>query len=380
MYEIPRIILLIESSKSYGRGLLRGIAKYSRLNGPWAFYYEIGGRDIKLPNLKKWNPHGIIARDGKATREIIDMGLPTIISSGLFEPMSGIPCVKVDNQQVGRLGAEYLIEKGFSSYAYVGIAKRMWSMLRYESFSEAVNAQGHKVFHYEGGQSKKKSSWDDKQAELCKWLISLPKPIGLMASSDEQGVQVIEACKVAGIAVPEEVAVLGVDDDDLVCDLSESSMSSIALSTEKAGYEAAELMARLLKGEPRQNQVITVSGLHVVERQSTDILMIENQYVAKALQFIRKNSNVTITVDDVIASGPLARRTLEERFRKHVKRSILQEIRRVRIERACRLITETNHSIKKIAELLDFGPFAHFSRYFRREKGMTPLDYRKKFG
>ena len=177
---------------------------------------------------------------------------------------------------------------------------------------------------------------------MCKWLISLPKPIGLMASSDEQGAQVIEACKVAGIAVPEEVAVLGVDDDDLVCDLSESSMSSIALNTEKVGYEAAELMARLLKGEPMQNQVITVSGLHVVERQSTDILMIENQYVAKALQFIRKNSNVTITVDDVIASGPLARRTLEERFRKHVKRSILQEIRRVRIERVCRLITETN--------------------------------------
>jgi LacI family transcriptional regulator len=218
---------------------------------------------------------------------------------------------------------------------------------------------------------------------MAKWLKSLPKPLGLMACNDDRGQHVIEACKIAGLRVPDEVGIIGADNDELVCELSDPPMSSVAVNFERAGYESAEVLAQLISGHARKrsrsNQII-VQATHVVARQSTDILSISDLALGKGLRFIRQRGNEALNVADVVLAAGLSRRVLEKRFRKLLGRSVLSEIRRVRVEHICRMLVETNQSVSQIALALGYDGVEHFARYFRAEVQMTPLAYRKRFG
>ena len=215
---------------------------------------------------------------------------------------------------------------------------------------------------------------------MVDWLKSLPKPVGLMACNDYRGRQVIEACKTAGILVPEEVAVLGVDNDEVICNLANPPLSSIQLNVRRAGYEAAELLDKLMSDKEVTSQKIDVLPTHVITRQSTDIMAISDREVASALRFIRKHSREPIQVSDVARAVALTSRSLQRKFRSVLNRSVHNEISYARMERISQLLIETHLPISLIASEFGFSDVAHMARSFRKIKGTTPLAFRKKYG
>ncbi len=232
---------------------------------------------------------------------------------------------------------------------------------------------------YEKPESLSTGRWFKEQNSIAAWLKSLPKPIGIMACTDYRGQHVLEGCKLTGIHVPEDVAVVGVLNDDVICELCDPPLSSVALDVEKGGYEAAALLDKMMAGRkmrPGDHSVI-IRPTHVVTRQSTDILATEDREVAQAMRYIHEHAREPMQVADVVEASGLSRRTLEQRFRKVLGQSILNEITRVRIEQVCLLLTETNLSVAQIASVLRFSNEKHISRPFRQEKGMSPLAYRR---
>jgi LacI family transcriptional regulator len=215
---------------------------------------------------------------------------------------------------------------------------------------------------------------------MAEWLKTLPKPLGLMTCTDERSQHVIEACKTAEFRVPEDIAIIGVDNDELVCDLSDPPLSSVFQNSEKAGYEAAELLDELMAGKKPAKKEVIVDAPYIVNRQSTDILAIEDREVVEAIRYIREHSKDNIGVGQVIKATALSRRALERRFNKILGRSIYNEIRRTRVEQAVRMLLETKMSISQIASALGYPSVDHIARYFKREKGMSLVAYRKKFG
>ncbi len=380
MARVRTVLLLIESSRSSGRSLLRGIAQYARHHEPWAFYWEPGGLEKAWPRLKTLRPDGIILRDVEKVEEVLAYGLPAIVVGHSKREIPGLINVTTDSELIGQMAAEHLLNAGFREFAYCGFHGMPWSELRGESFRERLKQAGHSPHFYPGPAGARQHSWKSEQLYMAKWLSGLPKPLGVMACNDDRGQHVIEACKIAGLRVPDEVAIIGADNDELVCELSDPPMSSVAINFERAGYESAQLLAQLMAGKRKVSGNIIVRATHIVSRQSTDILSVQDECVRKALRFIRQAASKQIQVADVVTAAGLSRRVLEKRFRKLLNRSVLHEIRRVRSEQICRMLVESNQSVSQIAHALGYAGVEHFARYFRKEKKMTPLAYRKQFG
>lgn len=379
MGKIPKVILLIETSRAFGRGLLYGIARYSRIHGPWTFFKETGGLERSIGQLKDWGADGIIMRNPKKSEELIAMGLPTILVIHQREDRDIFPRIVTDGEAIGQRAAEHLLNRGFQHFAYCGLDDTAWSRQRGESFRQRLEQAGRPMHLYQQPKTPVRRQWKNEQNILAQWLASLPKPVGILTCNDDRGQHVIEACKIAGFQVPYEVAVIGADNDELVCNLSDPPMTSIALNTEKAGYEAAELLDRLMNGETMCRQKIMVSPTHIVTRQSTDILAIEDRDTAEAIRFIRQNARRPIGVEDVVNATTSSRRVLEKRFRNILNRSIYQEIRRTRVDQIITMLVETDLSISQIAQKMGFPGVEHIARYFRQETGTSLLVYRKRF-
>lgn len=378
--KVRKVILMVETSRAYGRSVLRGIAKYSRTHGPWAFYSEPGGLEAALPKMKHWGADGIIMRDSGRGSEALKLGVPVIVSVHLKEHIKGMPFIDTNGVRIGRMAAEHLLERGFRHFAFCGFDDLHWSRNRCENFGKRIAKAGFETHIYKQPRSRAKRIWENEQEIMVEWLKSLPKPIGLMACNDDRGRHVSEACKVAGLDVPEEVAIVGVDNDELVCELSDPPLSSVALNVERGGYEAAELLDKLMARRRAAHKDIIVEPTHVVTRQSTDVMAIEDSDVVKALRFIRQHANEPIQVGDVLKAVTLSRRALQKRFRSLLNRSVHDEIRRMRTEQVATMLTETNLAISQIAADFGYAGIEKLTRYFHREKGVTPLQYRKKFG
>jgi LacI family transcriptional regulator len=215
---------------------------------------------------------------------------------------------------------------------------------------------------------------------MARWLQSLPKPLGLMAANDDRARQVVEACKIAGVLVPSEVGIIGVDNDEVVCGLSDPPLSSVAVNFDRAGYEAASALDCLMKGKGPVPARIVVHPTHIVVRRSTDVVAVEDKSLAKALRFIRGTSRwEELAVAVVAHNAGISRRLLEKRFRRELGCSVLDEIRRVRTEKMAQLLVDTQLPVREIAETLGFGDLQHSARYFRSVKKMSPLAYRKAY-
>ena len=386
MTTIPKVMLLLEKSRAYSRGLLRGIAKYSNLHGPWTFYEEppfymnVGGKRQSLEQLKNWGIDGIIMRDTEKTQQIISMGLPTIVTD-LRGEFSGSPIIKTDDLAIGKIAAEYLLKLGFSHFAFCGLDRLFWSVDRRDGFARAIKQAGLEVSFYKQPRSRTKRLLANELIFMADWLRSLQKPLGLMVCNDDRARYVIEACKIAGLHVPEQMAVIGVDNDELICDFSNPRLSSVALNLERSGYEAAELLDELMARKVKSaDQKIIVQPSQIIPRQSTDILAIDDEDVTNAVRFIRQNAKNKIQVSDVAHAVGVSRRGLERRFRMVLSSSVLDEIRRVRVEHVARMLVETNLSVGQVSLALNFPSIEHISRFFKQEKGMSPLAYRKKYG
>jgi len=382
-----KVILLIENSREPGRGVLRGIAKYSFLRGPWTFYTKppfyfnpVRSKKELISQMKEFDPDGIITRDSEDVTEIAAEGVPAVLFNAIKPVTTELPVIVTDDYAIGKMAAEHLLDRGFTQFAFCGFYNIPWSVARSKVFSERIAQAGLKTYLYKVSKSQSKLSWSKERLLLASWLRKLPKPLGLMACNDDRAQQVAEACKIAGLHIPEQVAIIGVDNDDMVCNLTSPQLSSIALGWEMAGYAAAELLDKLMDGKNPKNQTIVIKSQYVVTRQSTDILAIEDTDITKAVRFIRQHCKEPIRVDDVVDVVALSRRVLEKRFRKILGRSILCEIRRVRVEQIVRMLIGTNLPISHIASSLGYPSVDHIARYFRREKAMSPLTYRKQYG
>jgi LacI family transcriptional regulator len=336
-------------------------------------------------SLRRLDAAGVIGRiqTPAIARTLLASGLPLIavdltakqLADG--NPLSGVSEICADSHTAGRVAAEHLIERGFTCFGFCGYQGRLWSDRRLAGFSEQVQAAGHSCSVYEPPHRHRVLPWGSEQASVVAWLRSLTKPVGIMACNDVRGRQVIEACLQAGLRVPDDVAVVGVDEDRLLCELANPPMSSVVLNLERAGYQAGELLAGLMAGRVQQPQRVLVEALWVIPRRSTDVLAIEDRHVAAAVRFIRDHCREAITVGDVVAESHISRRSLEIRFQQRLGRSIRQQIQQARLAWSKRLLIETNLSAEKIAQTCGFSSLSYMSSVFHRELGTTLTDYRR---
>jgi LacI family transcriptional regulator len=382
---MARVALLVETSRGYGRDLLRGIMRYSRLHGPWGFYLTPGDFVQALPRMRSWGGTGIIARveTPEVARAILASGLPTI-ALGLSDeqlqpdsPLSRLSEVVSDSRAAGQMAAAHLLERRFRHYAYVGAAGRVWSGRRQESFCERIREAGYEPRVYRLPRSRRAQAWEREQPVLASWLKALPRPVGVMACNDERGREVLAACREAGLRVPEEVAVVGVDNDELLCELADPPLSSVALNAVAGGYRAASLLDRMMRGRSRKPKRLLVEPLHVVARRSTDIVALGDPEVAAAVHFIQDHASEPIGVPEIVKVVMISRRALELRFRREIGRTLHAEIRRVRLERASRLLVETNMPITQVARASGFRRASYLAQEFSQAFGSTPARYRR---
>lgn len=337
-----------------------------------------------LPTMRAWGGTGIIARipTARIAHAILKTGLPVIagpLSSQQLapsNPLSKLSEIRANGEAVALMAAKHLMERGLRHFAFVGgFHKTNWVERRQKSFIEQLATAGFPCAVYPLPPASEQD-WGREQKRLGRWLRTQPKPLGVMAALDARGRQVIEACMESGLRVPDEVAVIGVDNDELLCELCDPPLSSIALNSEKAGYEAAELLDRMMRGEKVPPRCISIEPTHVVARQSTEIAATEDPKIADALRFIRHEANRPLSVPDVAEHIGLSRRSLELRFRRALGHTVLTEIRRAQLERVRAFLIETDWTMAKIAEQCGFANGNYLGKIFRRECGETPQRFR----
>lgn len=390
-FRIPQVALLLETSTEYGRGLLRGILRYSRLHGPWSLYVAPGHLDQVLPREKSWRGDGIIARiHTKTLANLIRSTHLPVVASSLSE--SSAPAaqgklgeIRTNSALIAKLAASYLLESGFRHLAFCGFSNCHWSTVREKVFIRFVQDAGHDccAHHLTLANWMQRPdwirSWQREQPMLIKWLKSLPKPAGLMACNDACGREVLQACRMAGLRVPDDVAVVGVDNDEMLCELSSPPLSSVALDLEKAGYEAAWLLEDLMNGNSTARHVVWVEPTRIATRLSSDVIAQKDTLVAEALRFIREHARQPISVSDVNRALRVSRRTLERRFARAMQRPVLSEIMRCHLRRAKQLLLETDLPCREIAVESGFGSLKTFNRTFSQGEGTTPNAFRQRY-
>jgi LacI family transcriptional regulator len=383
--KIPKVILLIESSRESGRALLRGIASYAYHHGPWSFYWEPAGLEKGRRSSVALEADGVIARDVDVApgEKGLVRRLPGVVIGHWHKEAPGRANVVTDSAAIAGMAAEHLLGCGFRHFGYCGYRNASWSAARRDVFASKIREAGFEVRMHEVHEVRPDGIAEHEKKvreSIFRWLRSAPRPIGLMACNDDLGKEIVEACRQAGLRVPDDVAIIGADNDEVVCGLSNPPLSSVAINFERAGYEAAGVLDHLMRGARRVPERIMVRASHVVPRQSTDILAVEDAGLAKALRFVRDHARTAMTVEQTAAAAGLSRRVLEKRFRKYLKHSALEEIRRVRTDQIARMLVETEQPVGQIAETLGFEDVQHVARYFRAGKGLSPLAYRKTHG
>ncbi|MEX1048436.1 MAG: DNA-binding transcriptional regulator [Akkermansiaceae bacterium] len=382
----PRVALLIETSVSYGRDLLVGIAKYVRIHGPWSIEFEAGTTCETLPEwFAKWKGDGIIARakSEAIAKAISKKGVPFVDLYGGLKGMT-FPTVRSNESAVGRLAAEHLLERGFRHFAFCGYNGIDWSDRRRDGFLETVTEAGFSCCVFENPLPKSSSAMLEYEQHgpkneryLQKWLKSLPHPAGLMACNDSRGRQVLTCCRDLGLLVPDELAVIGVDKDEVLGELSDLPLSSVILNSERIGFEAAALLERMMRGEKPPQLEIMVEPKGVNTRHSTDVLAIDDRHLASALRHIRDHACNGLDVDSLLRAIPLSRSVLERRFLQILGSSPKGEILRVRLDRVRQLLAESDLSLVEVAGKTGFTHPEYMSRLFKKKMGITPGEFRK---
>ena len=375
MSPCPQVTLLVPAVSGWGRSIIKGVAAFANRHGPWHLHVEPEGERRLLPH--GWQGDGIIARlsTPAVARAVLDLGVPVVNVSGIFleGPAAKLPRVCNDRGASGSMAARHLIDRGFRNFGYVGLPKLAYVHEHQKAFAAALDREGFTCHAHALGRGLEKAG---RPSRLIAWLRGLPKPVGILTWSNVQGRAVIDACRRAEILVPEDVAVLSGDDDQLLCESCFPQLSAIAVAAEKIGEQAAELLQLLIERRPLPPTPIFVPPIGIITRQSTDTLAVDNPDLVRAIGYIRENATRNIHVEDVLAAVPISRRSLERIFRDSLGRSPAQEIRRVRIERAKHLLATTDLPIPKVAASSGFGTGEYLATIFRQATGMTPLKYR----
>jgi LacI family transcriptional regulator len=375
------VAVVIEASNAYARGLLTGIHRHVREHEPWTVFLPEHGRGSPpLEALAKWVGDGVIARiETKSTAKALEklrrkLGIP-IIDVSAARLVADLPYVETDDAMIATVAADHFFERDFRHFAFLGDDRFRWSDNRCRAFVQAVTAKGHDVDVFSHRRRKTPPADDDEAVEA--WLARLPKPVALLACYDIRGRQAIDACRRAGIAVPDEVAVLGVDDDEVLCGLASPPLSSVMPDAIGAGRLAAELLDQLMRGGQLKRSEWLLPPLGIITRQSTDVLAIDDPLVVAAIRQIRDHACDGMKVTDVARALKTTRRVLENRFTKRVGHTPHEEIARVQFRRVEHLLLETELSLAAIAARAGFKHTEYMTVAFTKRHGMPPSRWRQ---
>jgi LacI family transcriptional regulator len=377
--EIPRVALLIESSNAYARGLLAGIAEYIQEHGPWSVYLPEAGRaGLSAGMLRGWKGDGVIVRaeDQRTANAVSHCGCPVIdLSVAGLLPKS--PSVHSDVRAEARLAFEHLWERGYRNLGFCGVKGYRWVDWQFQEFKSLAQAKGCTVSRsIEPLRLKQPRGWAADRLSLAHWLTGLTPPVGIFACFDVRGQQVLDACRSVGLRVPDDAAVVGVDNDSVRCGLADPPLSSIAPDTRSVGYLAAELLGRMLRGEMVKPGLRLQPPLGVISRRSTESLAVDDPELLTALKYISQHACEPIGVKHLLQESHLSRRVLEARFLKVLGRTAHDEIIRCKIDRARQLLCDTDLPIKTVAMRVGVNSPEYLCVLFNRILHTSPSAYR----
>lgn len=379
----PKVALFLATNEKAGRDKFQGILRYVRLHTPWNIHLvENRMGEQQLVDLKAWGVSGVIvARMPESIRFLEHVGVPTVVmdSPALYAVhFSNTSFVTSDSEAVGRAGAEAFLKQGFRNFAYVPDAYEWdWSVLRGRAFLERLALAGFGCEVYGRLTDLERRDWTLDQKRLLRWLLALPRPTAILAAHDARAHQVLETCQLAGLRVPGDIALLGVDNDELLCENTSPTLSSIQPDFETGGYEAASLLERLMRRTVRKHQTLSYGVKRIVERESSRFAHVVDRRFLRGLEFIRLNACAAIGVPDIARHMGVSRRMAELLFRKHVGHSIVDEIRQVRLTRLKTFLLETTLPIGQISAQCGYQTEMHAKRVFKQAMGMTMTRFRR---
>jgi LacI family transcriptional regulator len=386
MKKLPRVALLIETSRAYGRAILNGIANYAHAHGPWSFFTVERVLHSRVPQwVETWRGDGIIARieDRRMAAQLLRCGCPVVDVLGQAH-LADIHSFDTDAAAVAEMAANLFLRAGFRHFAFCGYTGIPFSDQRRRAFVAYLQTRGHSVQCAPSLSPTGRAS-DIQGVErrgitglktIAAWLQRQQRPLAVLACNDTCAQQVLNACREHGLRVPEQIAVVGVDNDDVLCNLCDPPLSSVEPDAQTLGARAAALLDRLMQGEAVPPQRVQIAPRRLVERASTDTVPIPDPLTAAAVRYIRNHVSEGISVKDVLVHVGRSRTVLEERFRQQLHRTVHEEIANRRTDEACRLLRETKLSLQEVADRTGFGTAAHLCRWFRRHFGRTPSQYR----
>ena len=376
----PRVAVLVDTATTWGRQIHRGIHRYDLKNGPWHIFLEARGTEERVRVPAGWKADGVIARVGRLemAEELKALKVPVVNVSGIQLPGVDFPRVMTNLDASARLAAQHFIDRGFRHFGYFTLEGLSYVATHQQGFVNAVTEAGCDFASFEAKPTMgAEPDWNLDLEKLGSWLKSLPKPVAVLTWNPSSAREIIYACDLVGLLVPEEVAVLSGADDELLCDVLFMPISGVQSAGEQIGHEAARLLDSLMKGRPTTTKPVMLKPLSITARRSTDTLAIQDRALARALSFIRENNSQRIEVKDVTRHSGVSRRALEQRFMQVLHRTPASEIRRVHLERAKRLLEETDLPIPDVAEAAGYGSPEYMAGVFRSELKTTPLKYRK---
>ncbi|MCM1176919.1 MAG: substrate-binding domain-containing protein [Bacteroidales bacterium] len=387
---MARLIFMTDFSEAYARGLLLGVVRYTHDIGeawsicrlPLAIRAKYGIQavvdyavqtqaDAVIGQFDKSDDVSLFARNGIIA-----------VAQDFKARFTEIVNITGQNFESGVMGAKYLINKGFQNFAYYGIHNIVWSDERYIGFRDTI-IQANPGYTFSELLVQQPDTWNYDYGKISGWLLSLPKPVAIMACDDNQAYYITEVCgrisadrQDAHVRIPEDITLLGVDNDEIICQLSIPNLSSINQDVEKGGYDVAHLIDNMLHDPHYVPEDIVVPITHIVTRTSSDIFVNQDPYIAKVLRYIHENIATRLSVNELVAQVPLSRRLLESRFRKSMRTSIYDYIQSVRVDKVAQLLCEGS-TVSEAAFELGFSDIKNISRIFKKIKGVSPSEYRK---
>lgn len=372
---LKKRVAVFEATSFYSREVLLGMVRYAQERADWDVHF-VDARHRKLsPSLRHMN--GILSyvdcdwlRVWTRRRKI-----QIVYADDLWE-FEWTPTVIVDNRRAGQMVARHFLERGFRHFAFLANSS-YYSRLRLEGFAEELRIGGF-ACDVLRDQERPEEYWVIDRANTAKWLKKLPKPLAVMAANDLCGMLMINLCRDMGLRVPDDVAFVGVDNDEAVCHSCSPPLSSVAVPNKQIGYEAAARLDRIMTGRDHGPLIQLIEPLGVVTRQSSDTVGVADEVVREAVLFIRDHAAEPIAVDDVVAAVPACRTIVESRFREVLGRSPSQEIWRTRIDMAKRLLMQTDLKVEAVADKCGFAGYRTFYTIFRRHTGVAPAEFRQR--
>ena len=377
-----RVVVMVIGHATTSCDMARGILQFCRDEGHWQVHFE-GATDEAaqrrgIEALTEWHADGVIADivDPRFAGAVHESGIPAIDIGNTIAAGVSLRCV--DNAAVGCLAARYFLGRGFREFAFFGYPDSVGSALRYEGFSRELAVAGLRCRVLHSRPLLGQSDWLPHESAREKWLTSLPPRSAILANNDNLAREIIWGCERLGRAVPDDLAVMGVDDDDLECSLCPVPIASVAWPARAVGFEAARTLDSMMRGQKAPERfLLPPSGVHV--RRSADSYAIDDEHLLTALRLIRERAHEPLAVKDILQAVPLSRRSLESRFVKLLARTPGAEILAAHLDIARRLLAETDLKMPEVARQSGFSPHQVFSRIFRKAAGMTPTEYRLRF-